>query len=208
MTPVTIIDVETLPLPMEQMFKVPDDCVPLGNVKDPAKVTAKIAEFHSEWVESAALRPETGQVAMFGSICDGKVSILDGDEKKILADAIKLLTETIVFRNEIVAGFCICDFDLPFLIRRAWVHGLKMQNMLRSKRWWSDNIIDLRDVWLLGNRSPVKGTTTLDAVAAQLGLPPKLGKGEDFEKMSPNMRTSYLTRDLEITEALYKRLCA
>lgn len=82
-----------------------------------------------------------------------------------------------------------------------------LRTRFRGRSYWNENLIDLREEWLLGDRAPAKGTSGLDAVAKFLKLPAKLGSGKDFAGLDMEQRKAYLTRDLEVTEALYKRLC-
>lgn len=204
-------DIETVARPFEDMFYVSDEDIPLGNTTDPDKVAVKKMEHKLNWQESGALRPETGQVAMVGFWRMGheKPLILEcgkNSEHLLLATTVNYIKEQLMAGGHLV-GFCCKTFDLPFLIRRCWVKNVPIGYPLRGHRLWDDNIVDLWDIWCLGDRSPVKGTTTMEAVARQLGLPPKLGRGEDFAKMTDQQRTEYLTRDLEITKGIYERIC-
>lgn len=200
-----IFDIETVALPEDKMPPFQEENVPLGNLKDPDKIAAKIMEAKLERIAGAAKNPETGQVAMVGFMMGDEVDIRSGDEKEILEGSLKLIWNAVVGGN-IVAGFCCYDFDLRFLLRRAWINGIKVLPNIREGRYWNRNIIDLHEVWLLGDRAPAKGTTKLDYIAALLGLPPKLGKGEDFAKLNHKQRIEYLKRDLEITKLLYERI--
>jgi len=202
-----VFDIETGPL--DQLPPFDETTVAVGNLKDPAKVAAKIDEARTAYVANAALSPLTGQVLMVG-IKDGEgTTIFQGDEKELLESVMDAL-ETRIVSNTDIAGFNIFNFDLPFIATRSRLHGVKCNGRLRFRRigrfYWSDAFLDLRDEWLLGDRSPAKGTSSLEAVARFLGLPPKLGSGADFAGLSVAQRTTYLQRDLDITDALYKRI--
>lgn len=207
----TVFDIETLALPDDQLPPFDESTVAVGNLKDPAKIAAKIAADKAAWHDSLALSPLTGQVAMVGfKSPETKVLIVDYKlESDIVSHSLSFISDTIRL-GEMVPGFNCFSFDLPFLIRRAW--ALKIQvpggirTRFRGRSYWNENLIDLRDEWLLGDRSPAKGTSSLDAAAKFLGLPPKLGTGADFATMAPDQRREYLTRDLEITAALYERI--
>jgi hypothetical protein len=127
----------------------------------------------------------------------------------MVKQAIDRIAELVCERTTL-AGFNCYVFDLPFLIRRAHKHGIFVPACIRpryhGRSYWSETIIDLREEWLMGDRQPSKGTSGLDAVAKFLGLPAKLGSGKDLPSMTVEQRLAYLTRDLEITAALYRRI--
>lgn len=203
-----IFDVETLPLPVDQMLPMEDDWVPLGNTTDPVKVKAKILEYKFKWEQEGATRPETGKVAMVGflPLGDDEPVIMSGDEKPLLESVMATIRDQILAGGHLV-GFFSNYFDLPFLVRRCWVNNIPIACPLRDRKWWNQQCIDLWDIWCFGDRQQSRGTTTLASVAKQLGLPPKLGKGEDFGQMDEKQRVEYLTRDLQITAGIYERLC-
>lgn len=202
----TVFDIETVSLPESELPPFDETNVALGNTKDPEKVKAKVAEARSEWLAGAALHPMTGQVAMVGfKSVGGELLIHWSEESELVEWALGWIADTIR-DGKLLAGFNCYTFDLPFLMRRAWKLGLHVPPDIRQGRYWSKSIMDLREEWLLGERAPAKGTSSLDAIGRFLGLPPKLGSGADFAGLSLDERKAYITRDLEVTEALYRRL--
>ena len=165
------------------------------------------AHARAEWLEGLALSPMTGRIAMIGWKEVGGLAEIDAreDEKDIVGKALTTISDHLAAGN-IVAGFNIWSFDLPFLARRAWKHGLRLPFGMRTGRYWAWELVDLREEWLLGDRSPAKGTSSLDAISKFLGLPEKLGTGADFAGLTPEQRLAYLRRDLEIEEALWMSL--
>jgi hypothetical protein len=205
----TVFDIETVPLDQALLPPFDESQVLTGNLKDPEKIRAKLDSAKSEWMAGAALSPMTGSVAMVGFKTIGSepeiLTIENLGEAGLVSASLQRIAEELASDN-IVAGFNCFSFDLSFLVRRAWKHGQRVPFGLRFGRYWSKEIIDLREEWLMGDRAPAKGTTGIDAIARFLGLPEKLGKGEDFAGMDLGTRKAYLTRDLEITEALWQRM--
>jgi DNA polymerase elongation subunit (family B) len=207
---VTVFDCETTPLPADQLPAFDETQVLVGNLKDPEKIRAKIEDHKVEWMAGAALSPMTGQVAMVGFKSYPLQPLLLHNEESELVKESLVAIGAILTEGNIIAGFNCFSFDLPFLIRRAYRHGIAIPPNIRTRKngrtYWHPNIVDLREEWLMGDRSPAKGTTVLDAIAKFLGLPAKLGSGKDFAGMTLEQRQDYLSRDLEITEALYRRI--
>ena len=55
-----------------------------------------------------------------------------------------------------MVGFNSNQFDLPFLIRRSWKHNVAVPMGIRRGRYWSDQVLDLRDVWQLAGFNRVR----------------------------------------------------
>ena len=217
-----IIDIETGPLPQSEIIGMMPAFDPAevkcGNLKDPDKIAAKIADaeasHRAQFLDRAALDPLTGQVLAIGilttrhppqgafSLKDGSVEILTGSEPEIL----DRFWHTVEFGQNNVIGFNICLFDLPFLIRRSWKHGVRISGRVRSGRWWGDGITDLRDVWQMGDRM-AKGS--LDAISKHLGVGGKTGSGKEFAALfSANKEAAidYLKNDLILTALVADKL--
>jgi hypothetical protein len=98
-----------------------------------------------------------------------------------------------------LVGFNIFNFDLPFLIRRSWKHRVPVPSGIRRGRYWSDQLVDLRDAWQLGDR---QARGSLDAVAKHLGVGAKNGEGKAFAELWQSDRQkaeAYLRNDIELT---------
>jgi hypothetical protein len=227
----TIFDIETGPRPwaeIEQFFDPPvhpgdfdPSTVKLGNLKDQAKIAAKVQaarESHLAAVEKydsgvtaakesfiaeAALSPVTGCVLAIG-YCGKAGDIIDGDvkdERDLLSqfwDEYRWSAET----KQPMVGFNIFGFDLPFLIRRSWLLDVDVPaDVIRDNRFWSKVFIDLMVVWGLGAYGD---RIKLDRVAAYFGCTRKSGSGADFHKLwrDPATRSQaieYLKTDLQVT---------
>lgn len=213
MRPVIIFDIETGPLPVDQIDIPPFDEseVKVGNIKDPAKIAAKVeaarAAHRQSVIDNAALDALTGRVLMVGyKLVDGEfcweASI--SDERSVISrwwDAMNQFD-----RMPLIVGFNSKPFDLPFLIRRSWALGIPVPGWLRQGRFWHDSVVDLREMWQLGDN---RARGSLDAVARHLGLGGKSGSGERFHELlatDPQAAIAYCRRDVELTEAIWKRL--
>ena len=160
------------------------------------------------FVDKAALSPLTGHVLVIG-VCrgDGEAGVMDGgeadNELELLCDFWTAYNSG--FADSKLIGFNIFGFDLPFLIRRSWIHGIMVPETVFDGRYWSDTFIDLMKVWGLGNnREFVK----LNTLAKTFGLPCKTGSGADFARLWHGTdeeraeAVKYAKRDVEITRDL------
>jgi hypothetical protein len=204
-----VFDIETGPLPEGELAALlpPFDPaeVKTGNIKDPDKVAAKIAEAESahrrDFLDRAALDPLTGRVLAIGMLyLDSREFIVLGDdnEAKIMREFWMLASGDVGRINQMV-GFNSHLFDLPFLIRRSWKHRVPVPFGIRRGRYWGEEMVDLRDYWQLGDR---QARGSLDAIAKYLGVGGKNGDGKAFAQLWQSDRAqavAYLRNDVEMT---------
>ena len=203
-----IFDIETGPLPDEQLKAMMPQFDPaevkIGNLKDPEKIATKIAECKAnhwkDFQRRAALDALTGRVLAIGMMSDkGQFSVFgDENEEQTLNDFWDACRGGTSGINRLI-GFNTHAFDLPFLVRRSLKHGVAVPPGLRRGRYWSQESIDLREEWQLGDR---QAHGSLDTIARHLGLGRKNGHGEDFAKLWRADREKavlYLRNDLELT---------
>ena len=213
-----IVDIETGPLPQEQiLYLIPEfkpEDVKTGNLKDPAKIEEKIAAAcaaHREsFIRDAALDALTCKIVAIGmkplneepaflvgqEFPEGEIAILTQFNEMIRVDS---TPATIVTFNG-------NTFDLSVIFRRCLIHNIQPPRHLRSGRYWSAFSCDLREEWQLGDKK-TKGS--LDSICQAMGIGRKSGNGKDFAallKTDPYAAIAYLRNDLVLTEALYKRL--
>ena len=224
-----VFDVETAPLPESELAALVPPFDPAevrtGNLKDPEKIAAKIAEaevnHRRDFFEKAALDPLTGRVLAIGLL---KVTPHPGplpsaeregtagsesqphlefqilghdDEAATLREFWDVCQGEMGRINEMI-GFNSHLFDLPFLIRRSWKLRVRVPRIRRG-RYWADEMVDLRDAWQLGDR---QARGSLDAIAKHLAVGAKNGSGADFAKLWQSDRAlavAYLRNDLELT---------
>jgi hypothetical protein len=212
MKPVIYFDIETGPLPEDQIRIPPFDPseVKLGNVKDPAKIEAKLkaaeANHRQSIIDNAALDALTGQVLLIAYEVRGEapVAIHGKPESEILKEFWDLVTR--FDRCPFIIGFNIKGFDLPFLVRRSWALGVTVPGWIRQGRFWHDFILDVREMWQLGD-SRAKGS--LEAVSQHLGLGGKTGDGALFYKLyakDPVAAVAYALRDVELVHLIHQRI--
>lgn len=208
----TFFDIETGPLPEDQLRdSMPQFSAP-GNFKDPDKIAANIEEQRTRWIERAALSPMTGRIVAIGYATDDSKPTIsaDADEKTIILDFFACAGAAGGGTGHLV-GFNIFDFDLPFIVRRAWALGLRPPLcMMPAPRYWPSYLFtDLRAVWGLADRQP---EGSLDAIGRALGIGRKAGNGAHFAALMAGTDEEraaamlYLANDIELTRALYWRL--
>jgi hypothetical protein len=220
MTKTIIFDIETGPLPeadLEAMLPAFDSAeVKTGNLKDPAKIAEKIAEAEAnhrrDYFDKAALDPLTGRVVAIGvKVFDasgeagpsftkgGRFAIIGHDDEARTLREFWDATRGQMGRLNPLVGFNIFGFDLPFLFRRSWKHRLAIPFGLRRGRYWSDQLVDLRDVWQLGDR---QARGSLDSIAKHFDVGAKNGDGKAFAELWKSDRKqaeAYLRNDIELT---------
>ena len=211
----TVFDIETGPLPEEQILPLytplaPED-VKVGNLKDPEKIAAKIAEAQAShrqsYIDNAALSAVTGRVLAigyaFGHTDEAtKVHCVD-DEAEMLREFWSTWRSN---RSSLWVGFNIVRFDLPFLYRRSWALGVEPSADMRTGRYWHANVVDLREVWQLGD---YQAHGSLDTIARLFGVGAKNGDGALFSKTLKENRDAaldYLRNDVDMTRAVFLRM--
>ncbi len=222
-----VFDIETAPRAADELKQVVEPFDPasvrlpvgdfdpatvkLGNLKDPAKVSAKIAEAQAEfeaaktngpkllaeaennyWLDClgrAALSPLTGRVLAIGYFNPQKdKAAINGDGTP--AGEVQLLTNFWRKYNECRAanrrliGFNILGFDVPFLVRRSWLLGVDVPETLfdPSGRYLDRLFVDLLARWKCGNNGE---SVKLDTLARYFGVGAKPDgvSGADFAQL-------------------------
>lgn len=202
-------DIETGPLPESELAALvpPFDPaeVKTGNLKDPDKIAAKLAESEAnhrrDFFDKAALDPLTGRVVAVGLRYQdsGEFHVIGhDDEAQTLREFWDVCKGEMGRINQMV-GFNSNGFDLPFMFRRSWKHRVPVPFGIRRGRYWAEQMVDLREGWQLGDR---QARGSLDSIAKHLGVGAKNGDGKDFAKLWQSDRTKaieYLRNDLELT---------
>jgi DNA polymerase elongation subunit (family B) len=235
-----VFDIETGPLKAETVlslsepFKEPAHpgefnpaSVKTGNLKDQAKIDAKIAEARaaheqavashsvnvelakSQWAQQAmdraALDPITGQVLAIGYMNDCNKVIDSDPSEAVLIDRFWRKIEKVAAAKRSIVGHNILKFDLPFLVRRSWILDVRIPEFVFAGQRISDQIFtDTMKVWSCGEYGSFVG---LDCLAKALGVGEKLPdvSGADFARLwngTPEERETakwYLATDLQLT---------
>ena len=206
--PTIIFDIETGPLPVDQLRIPPFDPSQLkfGNIKNPDLIAEKIQkaeESHTaDYIRNAALDALSGQVLCIGyRFQHDKPAVLCSDadgEAVMLIQFWRLLSD--LERQPKLVGFNIKSFDLPFLIKRSWKHRIQVPYWLRQGRYWNDLVVDLREVWQLGDS---RAHGSLASICRHLGLGEKAGNGADFSLLWNTNRQAaieYCLQDIKLTQ--------
>lgn len=173
--------------------------------------------FSDEWKEknseSLCFLPEYnkifclsyGEIVKDGENLSFKISSLTGDEKTII-ESFFLLTSA---KNYTITGFNIKNFDIPFILKRAMKHGIRIPKEFyyyNKKPWEVTNILDLYEVYkMIGTKSG-----SLETICIHLGIKTSKdgidgslvqkfvdeGKGEDVVK--------YCEEDIRATAEVHK----
>jgi len=206
--PTVIFDIETGPLPSHELVIPPFDPkeVKLGNIKNPDLIAEKLQkaeETHvADYIRNAALDAISGQVLCIGyRIEHDQPAVLCSDTDGEIAMLRQWWAALNDFeRQPKLIGFNIKAFDLPFLIRRSWRHRLTVPYWLRQGRYWNDLIVDLREVWQLGDS---RAHGSLATISRHLGLGEKAGNGAMFSDLWNTDRqaaVNYCLRDIQLTK--------
>jgi hypothetical protein len=170
----TGFDCETAPIPSAvERFTKPfpgfvESEVKTGNLKDPLKIAAKLAEArdtHADekvayWKRAhdfAACNPFTGRIVVIGLVNEeGSVSYIEGDEKTILTlfwmhySAHGDAARKFVFWSG--CGASEKNFDIDFIVTRSRINGVRIPPGVRQGRFYSPRIVDLAGEFLLHQR--------------------------------------------------------
>lgn len=154
-----------------------------ADVKAPAtfKKPESIAEWLAENRETAAQEAlaKTSFDPMHGHICtiafarnDGDIEVFHAetvaDERDVLATFFAWLDP---YHSETLVGHYISGFDVPFLLKRAVILGLKIPSGIpRDPKPWDKLLNDTMVMW-----AGAKGSVSMDKLAAGLGIQGKSG---------------------------------
>ena len=205
-----VFDIETVPQDPAKLLALAPEFTAAANLKDPEKIAASIAKKRADFLADAALNWKTAEVVLIGAGDDTEIQSFTADsEKQLLGDFLDLVSAALG-DGVVVGGHNVKAFDLPMLVNRARVHGLKIpRNVLsvwRGRQQWHDNIFDTLEILSFGRSFDGIG---VDDVARVFGLPPKLGHGSDFPllwRADCQAAVAYNRRDVEI-EIEIARIC-
>ena len=210
-TKTIILDIETMPAPVESIIQVCPKFDAPANYKDQEKIEAYKREQFLKWLERAALDASTGRIAAIGMLemdsAPREILLFhdtDGGEAGMLDQAWKLIDQAhLVTFN----GF---RFDLPYMFRRSWAAKVNppTDRVVHGRLSNDPDHTDLMQAYGLGVSGEMH---SLDTVAKCLGAGQKSGRGDMFHKLynDPNTRESavnYLRNDLALTLAVARAM--
>jgi DNA polymerase elongation subunit (family B) len=216
-------DIETAANP-ENLALMPEPKAP-GNLKDPVKIEAAIAEKKAELIEMAALDADYGRVLSIGytisidqpitvHVC-GEVYFADQcvdveTNKPVLVeyaycekDLIRGFWEVFARCSGCCVGFNILSFDLPYLMARSMYLGVQVPYLPALAKFRTDPVTDLYAIRY--NWGPGKG---LKQVCKLLKIPndcPDID-GSKVKDLTPEQLREYQASDVKLTIELYKRM--
>lgn len=167
-----VFDIETVPQDPTKLLALAPEFTAAANLKDPEKIAAAIAKKRADYLADAALNWKTAEVVLIGAGDDTEIRSFTSDtEKELLAEFLVVLGDSLG-EGVVIGGHNVKAFDLPMLVNRARVHGLKIpRNVLsfwRGRPQWHDNIFDTLEILSFGRSFDGNG---VDDVARVFGLP-------------------------------------
>ena len=211
-------DIETGPLDPEEIERIAPDFEPgegkTGNITDLKKIAEKVegarSSHFSSLQKSAALYAEYSSVLALGWRTQNTTTIYhQGGQSEV--QMLTIFWEEALAAHKmgwLLAGHNIKSFDLPYLVRRSFKHGICVPSELKPERsrFWPFFFFDTLEEWSMGDNQRRIG---LDKLAKHLGLEGKNGSGKGFGalfKKDPAAALSYLKQDLLVTETVAAKL--
>ena len=188
--------------------------------KKPESIPAWLDEHREEEAEAAWLKTSfdggLGQIVCISWALDHGDTIalfsgLDLDQEASLLDVFfddmsKLHRSS--GTRPVLVGHNIIGFDIPFIWKRAMIHGIKPPAWFpRNPKPWGDTVIDTMTLWDANQRSGA----SMDRICRLMGLEGKGGiSGADVWPMVQagriNEVVEYCRGDVERTRAMYRRM--
>lgn len=194
----TVIDIETRPDPKlednpEYWKEVEEDLRPPSHYKDPEKIAAWRKDHLLTLRAQQALSPMTGSVCCYGRFLVDPIEFstvlvaADDSESTLL----RLIADEIQ-RGDVLVGFNLRKFDLPFLWARMAMHGIR------------SNLPQVRDYRRVGDLRDVLTEGPLFQWARAFGYPMPRPDWSDFPPLET--QRAKCEQDIAVTAAIARRL--
>ncbi len=205
------IDIETVYNP-DMIRLLPEPEVAVANLKKPELIEAKIADAKQKQIDSMALNPLYGKICCIGyySEEDGKGCYISEDETEIINNVMESIFNAKERNSTQIVTWNGCNFDIPFIFKRALLLGIKPTTFLGMwiKRYSNTPHTDLMQVW---SNWSFQGYTKLDDMGRVLLSQNKIDI--DFKTFPELMKTQagqdkiaeYCLMDCELTYNIYKK---
>lgn len=223
MTIPVVLDIETAPDPAVLPL-LADELAEIHaptNYKDEAKIAAYVAEARAEFIGKLATDIDTLRIVAIGWLDlagDSTVSLC-ADEAEEQTGLMMLWECARQWQDEshhagaphLACGFYLSTFDIPALIRRSQILGVKVPPIFRLDRY-RGNVLDLADV-LTFSRATARFARPLEFYARRFGLVapdapyssgaevPGWVESGDWPSIEAHLR-----QDLQITRQLAERI--
>lgn len=200
-----VFDIETVAVPNVEAL-LPAVSAP-GNLKDPEKIAAAIAEKRQKMIDEAALDPDLCQVKAISMLIipNGHRRVfLVGDKRTPNEYALlRLFWNAFAECGGNAIGYNILGFDFPVILRRSF--ALKLKRFVRPNlaRYQTEPITDLYGI--LYGWQPGRG---LKWTCKRYDIPNELPDldGSMVKNMTDDTLREYAFNDLNLTEKLYRRM--
>ncbi len=181
--------------------------------KDPDKSLDQLYQ------EKAAIYAEFGKIVCIGLGFFNKeqlrIKTISGhDEEEILNEFFSLISQH--FKNpdkHTICGHNIREFDVPYICRRASIHGLQLPSILNlsnKKPWEVKFLVDTLEMWKFGD---MKNYISLDLLSACLGLDGSKGDMDGsqvgkvyYEEGDLKRIATYCAQDVWVTCNVFLRM--
>lgn len=204
------IDIETLPRPRAELEALCPQFEAPGNLKDPVKIEAAIAAKREAFFDDGALDATTGTIAIIGMVNTGgdDTSPLLRADKMTEADMLTVFWGEVAKGYDSIVGHNLKKFDLPFIIRRSWMLGVKAfpHLLIDDRGYFRATVRDTMEAWGCGDRNTYFSLANL---CRALGVPGKSGDGSQFAALwaeSPDKAAAYCLQDIAATMACADRM--
>lgn len=167
MSDILVADIETIPN-MDVADLIPEPKAN-GVLKDPVKIAADIEKKKAEAVDKMGLDPNFGRICVIGYArrIDGEISTSDHRLEEAADEAEREVLSAFWEKAKMcarIATFNGAGFDIPFIMRRSWLLGVKPTRTFETVAWkcatGEANHIDVRLVLSDGD-ARAKGTMDL-----------------------------------------------
>lgn len=174
------------------------------------------------YTERAGIYSEFGKVivisiGVFYNDNDGKLnlrvkSISNDDEKELLEEFNKTMTEKLDEKKIKLCAHNGKEFDFPYLARRMVINRIRIPEYLSlsGKKPWEINHIDTLEMWKFGDRKSFTSlellTTILDIPSPKEDMDGSMVSKVYYEENNLEKIASYCNRDVEATAQLFLRL--
>jgi hypothetical protein len=176
--------------------------------KSPIRFSSDVAwdietmPLRSDADDGSLLSAQTARIMTIGYYQPRKdryVIVYDQDEEAVLRQFWDIFLSLNGSGAKMV-GFNIFGFDLPFILKRSWCHGVMVPtNIWSYGNKFCETFVDLMFAWKCGS---FKDFISLDSLARFLGVGEKVGSGEKFWKLwqtNQGAALEYLLNDVCIT---------
>lgn len=207
-------DIETLPADDCDIF-APEVYEIDSRLKDPDKVNEAYKKAEKKWWDSTSLHPLTGKIAMISLVrynlrtdhfeYEEVFHLKDlNSEKAILEKTFEIMLN-IASAWQVIVGHNIFQFDIPFLIRRAWKNEVRLpSNLLGFNKYRTEGFVDTSEMFSGGVWKDK--FVSLNNLLKYFGLPAKKYNGGDFAdlyKKNPDEAIEYCIDDSKNAVRVY-----